>query len=910
MAAWRSRLAMGFALLLVASLSGAAPVSASPRLAAPTTAVVERHPGHATGRPDNATRRGHVRVDRLPAGGTVSGSAGPTRLDGPVQLNGSVTGIESLPQVDLATTSSTPAPALVKIPAGVGGASSPNPLVAAGPDHIAWSDGGRLTFSDRSGNGTYAVTFRDFFLVPPLAVNGFGQIFYDSLHGRWMAIEESHDCQATGGAQYGHGYLEFAVSDSANPTLGWTIYYYTYTDAIIYFPGLGSSADQIVLTSEVYEMDGGCSSGGVPPAWEVTGIRWTDLIAGTFNESYFVFAPTDDDRVESMTPIVRNSGESTTLEVVVSYLIYTPMSREQWLLRITGSGPGASGQLSQLPVPLFGDTLQIPQGTVDIFPTPGLTGGVSTDGRVVLSLTESCTPAGDTIARNCARIIDLDTSDATLARNQDFYLGKKGVDTFTPGIAFAATGDLIITFQRASATTGPSAYVVRQASTDASATVSAQRTLAVGDGYYQGLGAYQLGLQPDPLVPDAVWVINTATVGEPPYLYGLHIAQARTATGDTYVPIEPLRVLDTRTGTGLSGPFATGVPRTISIAGAGGGTIPEEAVAITGNVTVALQGSPGYVALGPSLGSNPSTSTLNFPLGDNRANNLTLPLDAAGDINAVFKGAAGKSTQLILDVTGYFVADDTGATYQPVTSTRILDTRGAGPGGKLTSNVPKTFQVTGLAGVPAGATAVTGNLTVVNQTRGGYVALTPEPVTNPTTSTLNFPLGDVRANGVTAPLSDTGSLSAVFKSATVGTTDLVFDVTGYYQAGTAGLRFYPLNPGRLMDTRSNVLTQLSGPFTSSVARTLVTGGHFGVPGNALAVTGNLTVVGQQAPGYVGITKNPTPNPPVSTLNFPLGDTRANGATVPLNGANDMALTYKASSGAKTHLIFDVTGYFR
>src|SRR4029079_1776824 len=287
-----------------------------------------------------------------------------------------------------------------------------------------------------------------------------------------------------------------------------------------------------------------------------------------------------------------------------------------------------------------------------------------------------------------------------------------------------------------------------------------------------------VGAAPDPLVPDAVWVVNNTGSGSTqPYL--TQTAQARTATGDTYSPIDPLRVLDTRTATGLTGPFANGVPRTFAVAGAGGGAIPADAVAITGNLTVTGQGRAGYVWVGPSVSANPATSTINFPLGDNRANNLTLPLDAQGKLMAVFKGGAGKSTQLILDVTGYFTADDAGARYPPLTAARVLDTRtGTGLSGKFATDVPKTFQVTGHGGVPAGATAVTGNLTVVGQTRGGYVSLTPEPDANPSTSTLNFPVGDTRANGLTLPLSATGSASAVYKATTAGTTDLIFDVTG------------------------------------------------------------------------------------------------------------------------------------
>jgi hypothetical protein len=45
------------------------------------------------------------------------------------------------------------------------------------------------------------------------------------------------------------------------------------------------------------------------------------------------------------------------------------------------------------------------------------------------------------------------------------------------------------------------------------------------------------------------------------------------------------------------------------------------------------------------------------------------------------------------------------------------------------------------------------------------------------------------------------------------------------------------------------------------------------------------------------------------MNFPVGDIRGNGVTVPLNGTTDLSFVYKAATGAKTHLILDVTGYF-
>jgi hypothetical protein len=56
----------------------------------------------------------------------------------------------------------------------------------------------------------------------------------------------------------------------------------------------------------------------------------------------------------------------------------------------------------------------------------------------------------------------------------------------------------------------------------------------------------------------------------------------------------------------------------------------------------------------------------------------------------------------------------------------------------------------------------------------------PNPDPAPTTSTLNFNTGDVKANGLTVALSTTGTLSATYISIAGNTTDLVLDVTGYF----------------------------------------------------------------------------------------------------------------------------------
>jgi hypothetical protein len=377
-------------------------------------------------------------------------------------------------------------------------------------------------------------------------------------------------------------------------------------------------------------------------------------------------------------------------------------------------------------------------------------------------------------------------------------------------------------------------------------------------------------------------------------------------TSTTFVPIDPARLLDTRTGVGLVGQFSANTARSVVIAGRLG--IPNDAVAITGNVTVVGQQQAGYISVTPDPDDSPSTSALNFPLGDVRANNITSPLATNGKVSIVYKASTGKKTHILLDVTGYFLENNAGATYNAVTPVRLLDTRvGNGLTGAFAAHTVRDFDVAGRGGVPANAKAVTGNLTVVGQTAAGYVTLGPILADNPATSTINFPLGDVRANGITVRLAADGHLDAIYVAPLGKKAHLVFDVTGYYLQDLTGSKYYPLTPGRVLDTR--VGNGLSGTFKANTARTLTIRGRVGVPTAALAVTGNLTVVGQTAAGYVSMTKATTSNPLTSTLNFPAGDVRANGVTGPLTATGTVGLVYKAPSGKTTNLILDITGYF-
>jgi PKD repeat protein len=377
-----------------------------------------------------------------------------------------------------------------------------------------------------------------------------------------------------------------------------------------------------------------------------------------------------------------------------------------------------------------------------------------------------------------------------------------------------------------------------------------------------------------------------------------------TPQPSTYFAVAPARLLDTRTGNGLSGAFQARVPRTFQVTGRGG--VPAGAVAVTGNLTVTEQSALGYVYLGPNPLPNPPSSTLNFPLNDNRANGVTVAVSPTGTLSATY-AASGGSTHLVFDVTGYFMPNTSGATYVPLAPSRLLDTRvGNGLSTPFYPFSPQTFQISGRGDVPTNAVAVTGNLTVTEQNAVGYVYLGPDATTSPSSSTINFPVGDNRANAVTVALSPTGTLSATF-GASSGQTQLVFDVTGYFVSGMSGARFVPLTPSRLLDTRFG--NGLAGAFSTWTPRSFQVSGRGGVAATALAVTGNMTVTEQTALGYASVGPVEEASPTTSTLNFPLYDNRANGVTVPLGPAGTLSATFGAMGGS-TQLIFDVTGYFK
>ena len=264
------------------------------------------------------------------------------------------------------------------------------------------------------------------------------------------------------------------------------------------------------------------------------------------------------------------------------------------------------------------------------------------------------------------------------------------------------------------------------------------------------------------------------------------------------------------------------------------------------------------------------------------------------------------------------VSAGTASTYTPVTPKRILDTRsGLGaPAAKVGAGSSINLTVHGVTtaegAVPSNASAVVLNLTVTGTTSGTDVRAYPAGTPVPGASNLNAGKGQTVPNLVTVRIGSGGAIS-LYNSG--GTVHLIADIAGYYTPDTAGAGFAPVEPSRILDTRSGVggSTAKVGPAASidlQVTGSLTTadGTSVSVPADARAVVLNVTATGATATTDVRVYPTPTDGavPEVSNLNVRAGQTTPNLVTVAVGQGGKVRLRNGAGS---VNLIADLAGYY-
>jgi DNA-binding beta-propeller fold protein YncE len=243
------------------------------------------------------------------------------------------------------------------------------------------------------------------------------------------------------------------------------------------------------------------------------------------------------------------------------------------------------------------------------------------------------------------------------------------------------------------------------------------------------------------------------------------------AASNTYqfYSLTPCRIVDTRNNQD-GGMLQAGVERDYSIPG--NCAVPSNATAYSFNVTVLPStGGLDYLTVWPKGEPRPVVSTLNDKTGTVVANAAIVP---AGSENATAFYAHNNSTNLLVDVDGYFAAPGTGGlSMYPAVPCRVLDTRqNNGPPfvDELTVNV-----VGSPCAPPSSAAAYIFNATVVPPGRMPYLTLWPDGEQRPIVSTLNAYDGFVTSNMAIVPTNN-GSIDAY----AYALTQLILDISGYF----------------------------------------------------------------------------------------------------------------------------------
>jgi len=399
---------------------------------------------------------------------------------------------------------------------------------------------------------------------------------------------------------------------------------------------------------------------------------------------------------------------------------------------------------------------------------------------------------------------------------------------------------------------------------------------------------------------------TVTTVGAPP-------PRPPNTSAESFVSLQPARLLETRTGNGLTtvdGQFQgigqLGRGQTIELQVAGRGGVPADAESAVLNVTVTEPVGSGFVTVFPCGSQRPLASNVNYVAGQS-VPNAVISRIGVGGLVCLF---VNEATHLAVDVNGYFPP---ATAFFSLVPSRLLDTRpgqptadglfqGAGP---VLRDTTLALTVIGRGGVPADATAVVLNVTVTEPGASGFITVFPCGEGRPNASNLNF-VGNQTVPNMAISRIGAGGAVCLYANET---THLVVDVDAYFAPDAS---YFPMQPARLLETRTgNGLTTVDGQFNGlgQVPRggtvQLQVTGRGGIPAAAAAVVLNVTATNAVGPGFVTVYPCGETQPVASSLNY-LGGQSVPNAVVARIGAGGTVCLFVSEA---TDLVADVDGFF-
>lgn len=252
-------------------------------------------------------------------------------------------------------------------------------------------------------------------------------------------------------------------------------------------------------------------------------------------------------------------------------------------------------------------------------------------------------------------------------------------------------------------------------------------------------------------------------------------------------------------------------------------------------------------------------------------------------------------------------APGAGSTFVPVAAARVFNSQLGTPiAARRARGVAVTTEVgSGRAVVPAGATAVAYNLTVVDPPNAGHLRVMPGDTAASAASAVNFASRQNIANGLVTRLDGQGRLRLFNGSG--APVHAMIDVVGYFLPG-AGLGFTPTPPSRVYDSREAGAGDVASGQTRemSVARDL--DGREIVPAGAGAVAYNITVVSPRVAGHLRVMPGDVETTPTSAINWTVpGERIANGLVTKVSA--DRTIKVLNASSAPVTVLVDIVGYY-
>ena len=363
---------------------------------------------------------------------------------------------------------------------------------------------------------------------------------------------------------------------------------------------------------------------------------------------------------------------------------------------------------------------------------------------------------------------------------------------------------------------------------------------------------------------------------------------------ESYTSITPLRLVDTRDGTGgYTGVVEAGCTMRLQLADS---VIPANAVAAALSV-IAVAEEKGFITAFPCDDGRPLASSINARAGIPTANLVVAVLDGQRDV-CIY---SLRASNIVIDLQGWW---GTGSSrFRPVDPIRAYDTRELAVPAKLPGGGTRDVLLAGDF-VPAEATSVVINLTATETATSGWLVAYPCGETPPTASNLNYTANETRAVAAIVGLGTRNGGQGAICIKTLADTHFIVDVVGYYAPVPdfgPSTQLLPVQQ-RLVDTR-DATGPWDTPFAARQIREIDPTIGLERADDATAVVINAIGLNAASRGHLTVFPCSEVPPLVSTLNMSPERTVSNLLTVELSDAGTICVL----SSAGADVVLDLVG---